>query len=122
MVKRPDTKMEANVRRVKRDMKLPDAIKHVSIDDMVDASKVYDETRADYVILVNAETAVLKITKLKTHEIQAVIKYTVLDQSGSRFIKLHETLLSLGFDVKAMSKKEKLKMEYPLKEKSLMRY
>ena len=116
------TKPESNALTAKRDMQLHDAVKSVSIDDFIETAEVYEQSKADYVILLNAQTNVLKITRQTTREIQAVIKYSVMDQSGSRFIKLHETLLNLGFKVKAVSKKEKLKMEYPLKEKGLMRY
>ena len=116
------TQPESNALAAKRDMQLHDAVKPVSIDDLIETSGVYEQSKADYVILLNAQTNVLKITRQTTREIQAVIKYSVMDQSGSRFIKLHETLLNLGFKVKAVSKKEKLKMEYPLKEKGLMRY
>lgn len=120
--KKFNKKPESNALAAKRDMQLHGSEKSVSIDDLIEISEVYDQTKADYVILLNAETNVLKITRQATREIQAVIKYSVMEQSGSRFIKLHETLLNLGFKVKAVSKEEKLKMEYPLKEKGLMRY
>ena len=122
LLKSAEMKAMSRSSRTIRDVQLDGSVKQVSIDDLVATSGVYDQVKADYVILVNAETDVLKITKRKTHEIQTMIKYTMLDKSGSRFIKLHEALLALGFKVKKVSKEEKLKMEYPLKEKGLMRY
>ena len=120
--KQSTIKSESNALRAKRDMQLTGSVKKTSIDDLVETSKIYDQLKVDYVILVNAETSALKITKRETREIQGVIEYTVLDKSGSRFIKLHDALLNLGFKVKVMNKDNRLKMEYPLKEKGLMRY
>ncbi|MCW8909227.1 MAG: hypothetical protein OQK76_01280, partial [Gammaproteobacteria bacterium] len=122
LLKQSDMKVDERLLRAKRNMKSDDYVKKVSINELIETSKIYNQSNADYVILVNAETSVLKITKRDTHEIQALIKYSVLDKSGSRFIKLHDALVSLGFKVRTVSREEKLKMEYPLKEKSLMRH
>ncbi|MDH5471973.1 MAG: hypothetical protein OEY61_03890 [Gammaproteobacteria bacterium] len=120
--KQTTMKIESNAMRAKREMQLHDSERRLHTDDIVETAMIYDQSKADYVILVNAETSVLKITRQSTGEIQAVIEYGLLDKAGSRFIKLQDTLISLGFNIKTISEEEKLKMEYPLKQKGLMRY
>lgn len=115
-------KPESRALRAKSEGKLSTASQSLAVNDLVMNSVVYDQSKADYVIMVDASTDILKIVRRSSSEIQAVIEYTVLDKAGSRFVKLHDVLKNLGFKIKTVSKKEKLKMEYPLKEKSLMRY
>ena len=122
LVKQPEVEVESKAQRARDEGQLHEKEKVLSIDDLVETSIVYNSSKADYVILVNAQTDVLKITRKSTQEIQAVIKYSVLDKGGSRFVKLHDVLSNLGFKIKAISEEQKIKMEYPLKEKSLMRH
>ena len=122
LIKTAEVQAESNAVRARREMQLHESEQAVSVDNLVATSMVYDQTKADYVILVNSETAVLKIIRQSTREIQAVVEYSLLDKAGSRFVKLHDVLESLGFKIKTVSEEEKLKMEYPLKQKGLMRY